>query len=1319
MENKIIFNQNQIINEKDYEIYVSNQSKPGFYDLHYFDWCEKQANKYCQNAFYYWNLNKRQQNEDQQRNLRKQQNFLLNNGNGINFDGFNNVDLSVSIPANLNYKNIFKEFYWSVCENMRLFANDVVYYLWLRIYKKHIQSKLNAQEFNHISGLKNGLDNAFKDNVSWQNFIEKLKESHIAFANIYDETRTQELFKSFDELYKSIPKEIQMFCKNIGKERFLLLLKSIYAKFLDFNGKEHNFQKDIDWEDNVINEKILNTRKQVQLCSALYKLFIKDKIEYWGLDNGKIARLRNNDLLKYAQKPQDGLVYNDYVKMRTGWNNLKDKPLGKLDANIRNVTWMNYANWDFQDFDGINGRLPGYYDRNGNFIEGEWYWFSGQFDVMINYYDSDVNDLCDWIHENNDANRKLSMPLVGNNNLGSSCYFNAANVSELGNPINLMFNFKLGHAVLIKRDQKSNFTLKSPYQDDFFVLNDIYQDSYTKFQDNDLKAKYNYNLSYVCYVRLIMDVHLLNIKSNLSAIVAISATNLRESLKQADSQFNENKADDSKDLLNFNHELRHTLHTFDNGIIEPMGQGQTNYAVVRNNFLNFRFVNDRSYISSSMYGVNVTSITSERCQHRTYGAQIDNPYNSLSVLVSCEKKFIRLQTGGETPMLTIYELLSNFNQPQKLTGNNKCFCSPCNTFVDTTQNNISYNIFEHRSHVTLHINRGKNKINHANVAVPEIVKSGSNYFCLSSVVEHSGNSGESGHYLCFLNCYADGWNFYNDSNVTHQPNGFGDVFQNTYTSNNSKIGHVYQYTKIGPTEYLYLKNNETIAIPDKNEKNNKIISGAEAHCLQRAIKYFCQSHNDGNDINIYESKEDKIKSELEKVMVYKYADSKDKNKLVSVTLWDYFQDMELKLIFPYIFQLYKRNWDTWNYYDVNHEKLEPESLVSSYECSLCCLLIWKWNNLNVQLGSVQQTVYDAINKKIPSLQINNFSQLSFNSTNQTNNIKIDSNSNTIQKEKDLSSDRIQNKNTIKNDINNNFQADNHDKTNQIENVIGEKDKNGNESEIIIKSKITQKTNPKTVNLNKINDVQNRNEIKNFNINESNKNEIFTEAEIKIGNKKEFLFNDGKTGSRENMEISDDNNIKPKIETHGDKHNKDNVMKEEINTNEIIENKNKEDNSEINFEQNDKIDKKNKNGIAITDEYETNRIGKKNSIEKQFQNENNKRNENKINTPDSTLERNKKIAKALIIIGAIFLIAAIVVLLCKIYLAVIIFSFVGFVVAGIGIILVIKISCMQNTFKLKKLNNSYKHSNEKMITQNRSKEKTEYGWETDPYQQKQK
>ena len=1270
MENENFINKDSI-DEKDYEIYISNQFKPSFDDLHYFDWCEKQANKYCQNAFYYWNLNKQQPNENQQKNLRKQQDFFFDNGNGIG-----NVDLSVSVPATLNYTNIFKEFYWSVCENMRLFADDVAYYLWLRIYKKRIASKLKAQKFNNISELKNGLDNAFKDNNSWQRFIEELKKSRITFANIYDETHTQELFKSFNELNKSMPENFKQICTNIGKERFLLLLKSIYANFFDFDGKEHDFQNDINLNDETINKKILDARKQVKLCLALYKLFIKDKIEHWNLDNGKIAWLRNNDLLKYAQKPQDGLVYGNDVKMRTGWNNLQDKPLGKLDEKVRNVTWMNYANWDFQDFDGINGRLPGYYDRNGNFIEGEWYWFSEQFDVMINYYDSDVNDLCDWIHTNQDINRKLSMPLVGNKNLGSSCYFNAANVSELGNPINLMFNFKLGHAVLIKQDEKSNLIPKSLYQDDFFVLNDIYKDSYAKFQDNDLKAKYNYNLSYVRYIRLIMDVHLLNIKSKSNTEVAISAKNLRESLKPADKQFDKNEANDSKDLLNFNHELRHTLHTFDNSIIEPMRQDQTNCAVVRNNFLNFRFVNDQSYISSSMYGVDVCSIICKD-NHQSYSAQIDNPYNSLDVLISYKQNFIRLRTKGQTPMLTLWELLNNFNQPQKLTGNNQSFCSPCKKLVDATQNSISYNIFEHKSHVTLHINRGKNKINHANVAVPEIVKSGSNYFCLSSIVEHRGSSGEFGHYLCFLNCYADGWNFYDDRNVNYQPNGFGDVFQDTYTLNNSKIGHVYQYTKIGPTEYLYLKNNETIAIPSKNGKNNKFIRGAEAHCLRRVIKYFCQIHNDGNDINIYESNENKIKSELEKIVVYKYPDSKNKNQFVSVTLWNYFQDMNLNLIFPYIFQLYKRNWDTWNYYEVNHEKVEPEYLSSSYEYNLCFQLIEGWNNRYHTFNPVQQIVYNAINKKIPSLQINkfppnNFQASAFDQTNQTNNVKINSNLNEIEQNKNSISNEIKNENTIKSDINNNFKVSNQDNVNQIINIGEVKDKNKTENKIVAESKIQNEINKIENNSSEVIDISNKNQLQNFskNANENNENEIVTDNKISI------------------KEIQDEEDSINKIDANKNNENNlftveklDNSQQENQNDNEGMpkesnKNENKEDESKTTFKKNDKTDKKNENEIAITNEMEQINSEEKNSIEKQFQDENDKRNENKINKSHSTSGKNKKIAKTLIIIGLILILAALVVLLCKIYLAAIIVSSIGSIIAGVGLIWMMILNCIK-------------------------------------------
>ena len=1409
MNNQNQINQNQIIDEKNYEIYISNKSEPGFDDLHYFNWCQQIAWKYWQpmqqcNQHNDWN--------GYQKNGRKWQDFFFDNGNGINFDGVNKVDLSVPIPANLNYTNIFREFYWSVCENMRLFANDVVYYLWLRIYKKHIASKLKSQKFNNISELKDGLDNAFKNNISWQNFIEKLKESRITFANIYDETHTQELFKLFDELNKSMPKEIQMFCKSIGKERFLLLLKSIYAKFLDFDGKEHDFQNDINSDDKTINKKILEARKQVKLCSALYKLFIKDKIEHWGLDNRKIAWLRNNDLLKYAQKPKDNLFYNDFVKMRTGWNNLKGKPLGKLNENIRNVTWMNYANWDSQDFDGINGRLPGYYDRNGNFVEGEWRWFSQQFDVMINYYDSDVNDLCDWIHPNNNPNRKLSMPLVGNANLGSSCYFNAANVSELGNPINLMFNFKLGRAILIQKDSKSNINLYGHsnftnqiayFDDDFFKLDTIYENIKTN-ADNDEKNKYNYNLSYIRYVRLVMDVHLFNIKSNSNQNIAIQPTNLRDSLRKANQQFSENKANDSVDLLRFNYEKKNELNAFNNGIIEPMRPDQTSSLVTKNNFLDFNFINDRSYICSSMYGVLPTLTTGEICKHQTYGAGFDVPYNAFNVVISDKKNFTRLQTKGKTPMLTLWELLNNFSSSEKLTGDNQFCCNQCpgetpGTFgklVDATIENISYNIFEHKSHATLNVDRKKNKIDRANVAVPEIVKSGSNYFCLSSVIEHAGSSsilnGATAHFTCFLNCYADGWNFYNDSYITDQPNGFGDVFQNTYTSDNSRIGHVYQYTQIGPTEYLYLKNNETIAIPfkfSKNGKNNRFIHGAEAHCLRRAIKYFCQPNDDDTDIDIYESSENKIKSELERIVVYKYPNSEDKNKFTSVTLWDYFQDMDSSLIFPYIFQLYKRNWDTGNYYELNHEKLKPEDLADSYEYYLCCLLIGKWNNQNFQLNPIQQTVYDAINKRIPSLQINS--------------IQMNNSLNTIKKEENIAPNMIQNSinNIEKNNLSNADRSNTNQMTNQINNISNIKNKNEleaprvgkNENNKIKNQNINTDTMDKTkkeikIGLNNTNHndlIEQKNIVNKIDIAENkNKNEDNKPINEKIENKDlikiQDMDNNVKIGDNGKINID----IKDKIQDNKNKLCKDDDIKErnkEVTQENIIstkqqnkiivdeDNKNKISTSNIKINSNSNIikpeknftsneiqneimiqndinngfqvnnqneiadnvvDVKNENKhkskifIQIKIQRETNEITNKsdsnssNDIKPKDSNENeNSKNrqkselglgnaeieknikteetDNKVTTKqantnneihifNSTLRRNKNIAKALIIIGIIFLIAAIIVLLCKIYLATIILSPIGFIAAAIGIILIIKYCLMETNSDLTKL-----------------------------------
>ena len=74
---------------------------------------------------------------------------------------------------------------------------------------------------------------------------------------------------------------------------------------------------------------------------------------------------------------------------------------------------------------------------------------------------------------------------------------------------------------------------------------------------------------------------------------------------------------------------------------------------------------------------------------------------------------------------------------------------------------------------------------------------------------------------------------------------------------------------------------------------------------------------------------------------------------------------------------------------------------------------------------------------------------------------------TIKQEKNFTSNS-QNKINVANNININdkFSANNQYKINQINNVIGVKDKNGNESEIVTENKIQKETNQAINNINK-------------------------------------------------------------------------------------------------------------------------------------------------------------------------------------------------------------------------------------------------------------
>ena len=345
-------------------------------------------------------------------------------------------------------------------------------------------------------------------------------------------------------------------------------------------------------------------------------------------------------------------------------------------------------------------------------------------------------------NNNNNNNTNMNMnniyifPLVGLNNVGSTCFMNATlqcllHISEL------------------------NSYFINEYPNDFKVL-----------ANKNASAETHGNIA-MAYFNVVQGVYYENIQytfnNNYYMNRSYAPREFKETLGNYNSQFRFYEANDSKDLilyllqtfheeLNYFGDVPYPLH-----LIRPNQENRVNtfnYFMTTYNMQNF------SIVSKLFYGTYENTIKCCNCN---------------KVYFSYQKfEFISFSTYNyRNSTFNIYDGFRDNQATQYLRGNNQYFCPSCQCLHN---GETCCKIIQPPNKLIINIDYGKNKINKVNQLIfDEIIditqfvnfNFGKNIiYQICGVCTHLGSSGPTGHYIAYCRNKLNGlWYNFNDSSV--------------------------------------------------------------------------------------------------------------------------------------------------------------------------------------------------------------------------------------------------------------------------------------------------------------------------------------------------------------------------------------------------------------------------------------------------------------------------------------------------------------------------------------------------------------------------
>ena len=285
-----------------------------------------------------------------------------------------------------------------------------------------------------------------------------------------------------------------------------------------------------------------------------------------------------------------------------------------------------------------------------------------------------------------------------------------------------------------------------------------------------LKLINNQNMTKEIFQKMPMTSAFLEVVYNLSFSEkrAISPHNFKEIISKNDS-FKNYEANDSKNLTLYvldtmNKEFSENKIQFKNvNLISPLRKYEEKEA---ENTIQFFNENYNSIIGDLFNGLKVTHYICSTCKNCVKNYQL---FNTISF--SIEKTYMDKYDKVKDKKLLQLDINDCFKYEQKektFNGNNQIYCVKCNQSRDSISiNKICYS----PKILILVLDRGHNNSFMCDVQFPELLDindylemKGKNYK-LIGVIEHLGQSGESGHFIANCKHFDGNWYIFSDSSI--------------------------------------------------------------------------------------------------------------------------------------------------------------------------------------------------------------------------------------------------------------------------------------------------------------------------------------------------------------------------------------------------------------------------------------------------------------------------------------------------------------------------------------------------------------------------
>ena len=619
-------------------------------------------------------------------------------------------------------------------------------------YQKKNMKKIFANKFMFSIFKKINKNKGF-DELDIENILkESFEEKKIKIDDLYFIDDFNYIKKYEPNIKKEEKNNINMYYLNENKEiknnlyNINDLIKENKIININYNSKEIKILLSLDKYNNIKNseDEILKTILNSWCINIIYKIFNINSDYKFGLSKDEQEDKYNLYLINNYITTKNKILDKKENKEILKNNNEKSSQVSNITINTSrstnvSINDINNNNSNINKSENIintNNASNTNNNYNINIIINEDKNNQNNKNQINNNYDRGGAGGGRNKYNNAPMNNTIYIfPLIGLNNVGSTCFMNATlqcllHISEL------------------------NLYFLNEYPNDYNILR-------TKNSSSETMG----NIS-LAYYNVINEVYLKSIQCNNNYYMnnnSFAPNEFKETLGKYNSQFRYYEANDSKDLILY---LLQTFHEelnyfgdqpFPVNLLRP---NQLNRADTFNYFNNTYNFQNFSIVSKLFYGTYENIIKCCNCNKMYFSYQ--------------KFEFISFSTYNyRNGIFNIYNGFQDNQAIQYLQGNNKYFCPSCQNLYD---GETCCKIITPPSKLIINIDYGKNKINNVKQLIfDEMIDITSfiNFdfgkkiiYQISGVCTHLGSSGPTGHYIAYCRNKQTGmWYNFNDSFV--------------------------------------------------------------------------------------------------------------------------------------------------------------------------------------------------------------------------------------------------------------------------------------------------------------------------------------------------------------------------------------------------------------------------------------------------------------------------------------------------------------------------------------------------------------------------